>query len=53
MQSLIDVVHPRDEYFPDKSTQSQHPVGPKFKIKQLIQSFFERATPVIPILRLL
>jgi hypothetical protein len=53
MQSLIDVVHPQNEYFPEKSTQSQHPVGPKFKIKQLIESFFERATPVTLILRLL
>ncbi len=47
MQTLIDISHPRNEYFPDKSTQSQHPIGPKFKIKQLIQTFFDRATPVV------
>jgi len=52
MQSLIDIVHPQNEYFPDKSTQSQHPVGPKFKIKEFIESFFEQATPVTPISRL-
>jgi hypothetical protein len=46
MQSVIDICHPQSEYFPDKSTQSEHPVGPKFKIKQFIQLFFDRATPV-------
>jgi hypothetical protein len=46
MQSLIDISHPQDEYCPNNNTQSQHPISPKFKIKQCLQAFFERATPV-------
>ena len=47
MQSVIDICHPQSEYFPDETTQSQHPIGPKFKITQCIQTFFDRSTPVV------
>lgn len=43
---MVEVCHPLPEYFPEKSTQSEHPVGPKFKIGQSVKSFLDRATPV-------
>ena len=48
MQSLIEICHPQNEYLPDKSTQSQHPTGPNFKIKEFIQMFLDQTAPVLP-----
>ena len=49
MESLVDICHPQDEYFPETS-DSPHPAGPKFKIRETISVFIERATPVYPFL---
>lgn len=48
LQCLVDISHPQSEYLLEKSTQSQHPVSPKFKIQECIRAFLERATPVLP-----
>ena len=45
VQSLMDICHPQDEYF-EVTTQSEHPESPKFKIRESICGFLDRATPV-------
>jgi hypothetical protein len=45
-QILIEICHPQPEYFPEKSTQADHPNSLKFKVAQAVKYFFDRATPV-------
>ena len=47
LQSLIDISHPQSEYLLDKSTQSKHPMSPKFKVQECIRAFLERTTVVL------
>lgn len=49
---LVDVCHPQGEYFADKDSQSQHPIGPKFKIQKHIEEFYQKVTPVLAPLRI-
>jgi len=46
MGCMTEICHPPAEYRLDKSTTAHHPKSQQFKVKQLMQSFLDKATPM-------